>query len=326
MRWVLRVCCVLGVSLFGIPVTAAVAGATSSITVSGTVECNSGALKGVWVESSGGGSGFASWTAFAIDKRAGWYTRTISATPTSVRLHVGCGGPGNTWASTSYTPTRAIRSSQTLNTWCTVSTKSSAKPNMGKTSQTVHQGDRGNCTWYAMQRFHDYEAWGSQVSWPYLTVPRGSTGDAYQWAALATATNPPWSVRTVPEVNSIVVFPRGSGYGTLGHVAWVESISRDGKTLNVREMNYPGGTPKGGPNKVDARSVPEATSYRFIVAPWLPAFADINRDEKIDILDLSILESHYGGAAVPAWTQGDLNGDGHVTILDMSILLTNWGQ
>src|SRR5690348_3319948 len=49
------------------------AGAAATITISGTVACDYGhAVEGVWVQSSGGGSGFASWQAVPGFTPAPW--------------------------------------------------------------------------------------------------------------------------------------------------------------------------------------------------------------------------------------------------------------
>jgi hypothetical protein len=48
---------------------------------------------------------------------------------------------------------------------------------------------------------------------------------------------------------------------------------------------------------------------------------DVNNDGTVNIFDLSILLSHYGGVYTPA----DFNNDGVVNIFDLSILLSNYG-
>jgi hypothetical protein len=54
-----------------------------------------------------------------------------------------------------------------------------------------------------------------------------------------------------------------------------------------------------------------------------PPPGDLNGDNHVTILDLSILLSHYGQAATPS--QGDINGDNTCNILDLSILLSHYG-
>ena len=93
----------LATSLLGLTIVAAepAAAATGTITVSGTVSCGiKRKIEGVWVESGGGGSGWASWQ--AMDSRhanIATYQAKIQNTtlPTNIRLHVGCGGSSSNW-------------------------------------------------------------------------------------------------------------------------------------------------------------------------------------------------------------------------------------
>lgn len=84
------------VSIAPIPASAA----TGTIIVSGTVSCQWHPVVGVYVESGGGGSGWADWT--AVDARhtnIATYQAKIQNTtlPTNIRLHVGCGGSPSAW-------------------------------------------------------------------------------------------------------------------------------------------------------------------------------------------------------------------------------------
>ena len=51
----------------------------------------------------------------------------------------------------------------------------------------------------------------------------------------------------------------------------------------------------------------------------VPSPSDLNSDAKVNVFDLSILLSHWGGTGL-----GDINGDGTVNIFDLSRLLTSW--
>lgn len=51
---------------------------------------------------------------------------------------------------------------------------------------------------------------------------------------------------------------------------------------------------------------------------------DINKDNKVDFLDLTLLMKNWHKPATAA--QGDTDADGEITILDLSALITNWGQ
>ena len=49
---------------------------------------------------------------------------------------------------------------------------------------------------------------------------------------------------------------------------------------------------------------------------------DLNKDGRIDVMDLGILLSAWGCTDKPAV---DLNQDGQVEVIDLGILLSNWG-
>jgi len=81
---------------------------------------------GVWVESGGGGSGWADW--WPVDaghKNIAWYQAKIQNTglPTNIRLHVGCGGSSADWWSDNRTGSTsraggALTGSAQLNAVC----------------------------------------------------------------------------------------------------------------------------------------------------------------------------------------------------------------
>jgi len=88
--------------------------------------------------------------------------------------------------------------------------------------------DPGYCTWDAAEQAHT--AWGIFPPW---------YGDAGDWIDGATASG--WRVSSTPQVNTIMVLPRGDqGSGALGHVAWVLGIEDDAATVDVRSMNWTG--------------------------------------------------------------------------------------
>src|SRR5689334_23001481 len=81
------------------------ASAASSVTISGVVHCNRGAVVGVWVQSSGGGSKFANWKRLITSASDSTYSATVSTNlPSNIQLHVGCGGSTSTWGSSNYSP------------------------------------------------------------------------------------------------------------------------------------------------------------------------------------------------------------------------------
>lgn len=89
-----------GLVALAIAVPTAASAATGTISVSGTVSCQSHPVEGVWVESGGGGSGWASWQPLdARHTNIATYAAKIQNTtlPTNIRLHVGCGGSATAW-------------------------------------------------------------------------------------------------------------------------------------------------------------------------------------------------------------------------------------
>jgi hypothetical protein len=92
----------------GLLATAPARASTATITISGSVSCarfiNGVGLVGVWVNSTGGGSGWASWSGNTSSLSSS-YSRTFSTNiPTRVSLHVGCGGSKSSWATDNWTP------------------------------------------------------------------------------------------------------------------------------------------------------------------------------------------------------------------------------
>ncbi len=86
----------------------------------------------------------------------------------------------------------------------------------------------GYCTWDAAEQAHS--AWGVWLPW---------YGDAGDWIDGARASG--WRVSALPQVDSILVLPRGvQGSGAYGHVAWVLSVEQDAATVTVRSMNWSG--------------------------------------------------------------------------------------
>jgi hypothetical protein len=62
--------------------------------------------------------------------------------------------------------------------------------------------------------------------------------------------------------------------------------------------------------------------YAIITARAATVQGDLNTDGKVDILDLSIMLSHWNTNNATS----DINHDGNVTVLDLSALLSHWGQ
>lgn len=113
-------------------------------------------------------------------------------------------------------------------------------------TQGANPGTPGQCTWGAAQKW--FEASGS---YPALS------GNALSWSDSAIASG--WTVVDDAQALSMVVFQPGvAGADTVGHVAWVDSVSQrpDGQWIHVTEMNnaYLGGV--GIFNDRDIKDVP----------------------------------------------------------------------
>lgn len=100
-----------------------------SIQVAGAVHCINGSqnVEGVWVNSSAGGSKWATWIWSGYTGSANTYaayTATLSvpwpssSSSTSIQIRVGCGGTKQTWGSTNRTPSVNTTSSRLLSANC----------------------------------------------------------------------------------------------------------------------------------------------------------------------------------------------------------------
>lgn len=118
----------------------------------------------------------------------------------------------------------------------------------------VNPGTEGQCTWGAAQKW--FEASGS---YPALF------GDALSWNDAATAAG--WTVTDDAQDRSIVVFEPGvAGAGSVGHVAWVDSVSQraDGRWIHVTEMNN---SYLGGVGIFNDRDIMDVPGMSYILLP-----------------------------------------------------------
>lgn len=196
--------------------------APGSVTVSGTVVCGSGqSVVGVWVDATGGGSGWASWQPMPGMPYAAYYSRGVRTG--SVSLHVGCGGSPQRWGGDNRTPYAGVSGDRTLNTVCSDGAGVGTRciwPPTGLT-RNWNPGVARNCTWEASQMM--YDAIGRYPGW---------NGDAISWATNAARAG--WLVRAEPMAHTIFVMPYG-----VGHVGWVDSVEYrpDGVYIHTTEMN-----------------------------------------------------------------------------------------
>ena len=93
--------------------------------VSGTVACqNGGTVNGIWVQSSAGGS---RWASFTRRSSAAWLADysasvTTAASSTNVELQVGCGGTTSSWGSNNKTTALTVTGSRGISARCNDST------------------------------------------------------------------------------------------------------------------------------------------------------------------------------------------------------------
>lgn len=122
------------------------------------------------------------------------------------------------------------------------------------TTRVINPGTPGQCTWGAAQKW--FEASGS---YPALA------GNAMSWSDTAAAAG--WTVTDDPQDRSIVVFQPGVvGAGSVGHVAWVDSVSQraDGQWIHVTEMNN---SFLGGVGIFNDRDVKNVPGMSYILLP-----------------------------------------------------------
>jgi cell wall-associated NlpC family hydrolase len=107
------------------------ASASTTITIRGGVSCSYHPVTGVWVQSSTGGSTFASWSKASPGGLSAAYSASIAVTslPASIELHVGCGAGASqgSWWSDNWTPNTSVGGSAYLDATCNEGT-SQPKP------------------------------------------------------------------------------------------------------------------------------------------------------------------------------------------------------
>jgi hypothetical protein len=100
------------------------------------------------------------------------------------------------------------------------------------------------------------------------------------------------------------------------HVAYVDDVGID--YIEITADNYVTRTTEHFLIRNGSPYWPD----NFIHFKDLPKFGDLNGDYRVDVIDLSILESRWG-TSDPA---SDLSHDGTVYIFDLSILLSHWSS
>ena len=194
--------------------------AAAKVEILGSVECPSGkAVQGVWVESSGGGSRWADWTAYPKTPTIARFYATFSANlPTKLTLRVGCGGWGPTDQASSVTvknPGQRVL----WNIGCNGNGTCSDYPmeDNKPAAPATNWFDKSECT----ARAADF--WKQMTGrYPNWRGADGRTGDAHQWDERAEATG--WKRRSWPRPDSLVVWQGNMTRSGLGHVGYVKDV------------------------------------------------------------------------------------------------------
>jgi len=223
---------------------------TGTVTVKGNVYCMiKHDVVGIWVHSSGGDSKWATWSPSPYAKYNAYYSVTITASlPTSLQLHVGCGGTPQDWWSNNQTPSKSVSGSRVLNARC-VDSAAGVRPGVCSfppkgTARSTNPGFKGYCTWGAAEQFR-----GATGYYPDL---HAKNDQAWTWHQ--DAIDKGFRVySSIPAARSIVVFEpgtssvtdTGANYGIpseppYGHVAWgLNIVQKSGAIfVRIREMNY----------------------------------------------------------------------------------------
>jgi hypothetical protein len=75
--------------------------ATAATNISGSIQCESSSVEGVWIQSANGGSGWAPWVSSAARSDYATYSYTLPEGG-EYAVHVGCGGTTSSWKVAEY--------------------------------------------------------------------------------------------------------------------------------------------------------------------------------------------------------------------------------
>lgn len=221
----------------GLVIGSAPPASAASVGIKGQVTCAKGNwVMGVWVQSSGGGSRWASWSRVSGAPNKANYSTTLStALPTNVQLRVGCGGSTSSWWSNNGTYNTRLFSATTY----TRSATCNEAAGTGTRCSWIPPGSNpfpwGWCT-YGAARYWGVGT-GAYPNW---------RGDAKYWGA--NARNVGWTWTSTPRARSVLVMQPGSWPLTSapeGHVAWVRRVNKNSAgaivSLTITDMNGPNG-------------------------------------------------------------------------------------
>lgn len=240
------------------------AAAATTVNVAGGVKCSGDQLvTGVWVQSSGGGSGFASWYALpGFPSSAQYFMPLSSNTPTpTVSVRVGCGGNPSSWGKTIHSSPFTVGNGVVLNFVCNTAVPTGSlacsPPPSGPQVSSNPAGDayRGWCTWGS------YEQWKANTRY-YPNI----SGHANQMDESAESKG--FYVERTPYSRSLVVF-NGGPYADrqYGHVGWVTNVYKKDDRVVFDHIDMNGNRNSFG-KFVHRFAVPwDPAVQRFILAP-----------------------------------------------------------
>jgi len=124
---------------------------------------------------------------------------------------------------------------------------------------------------------------------------------------------------------NLTLYINGEYYNTLSSVPTQMHFYRIGRSYYCNDYNF-----KGTIDEVRiynrALSAEEILAhYEAGVVKTYPCY-DVNEDGKVDILDTTIVEQHFGETTYPPYPRYDVNEDGKVDILDTTIVGQHYGE
>ncbi len=107
-----------------------------------------------------------------------------------------------------------------------------------------------------------------------------------------------------------------------------ETFANGGYSFNIADGTYDivFDMPVGGPYTLEDQVMAGVNvDLGDIAVSIMPGPGDANSDGSVDVTDLGILATNYGGTSGLEWSDGDFTGDGAVDVNDLGILATYYG-